>query len=141
MKIPDLNLLVYAFNSDAPSHGVAKIWWEDSLNNEESIGIPWLVLTGFIRLLSGRAIVKNPYPVKALFDITEEWFGLPHVTLLEPTRRTYSIMRRLMVEKNLPGSWVTDTFIASTAIELDAMLCTNDAGFSRFPGLKLQNPL
>src|SRR6058998_2427755 len=104
MRIPDLNLLVYAFNSDAPHHEQAASWWEESLNNEERVGIPWLVLVGFIRLLSGRIIVKTPFPVKNLFEIAEDWLALPHVTLLEPTLRTYSVMRKLMESQSLPGS-------------------------------------
>jgi uncharacterized protein len=139
--IPDLNLLVYAFNSDASHHRPSAQWWEDSLNGDERIGVPWLVLMGFIRLLSGKAVMKNPYPVKDLFQITKEWFQLPNVILLEPTVRTYDLMEKLMVSMSLPGSMATDTFIAATAIEHDASLCTNDTDFSRFHSLKTLNPL
>jgi uncharacterized protein len=141
MLVPDLNLLVYAFNADAPHHGAAAKWWEDALSGNERVGIPWFVLAGFIRLLSGKVVVKHPYPIKALFKITNEWFELPNVLLLEPTLRTYELMEKLMVEQSLPGSMVTDVFIAAKAMEHDATLCTNDAEFSRFPGLKQSNPL
>jgi hypothetical protein len=39
------------------------------------------------------------------------------------------------------GSLVTDAHLAALAIEHGAVLCTNDRGFTRLPGLKWNNPL
>jgi uncharacterized protein len=36
---------------------------------------------------------------------------------------------------------VPDAHIAALAIEHDLTLCTSDRDFSRFPGLRWQNPL
>jgi predicted nucleic acid-binding protein len=38
--IPDINLLVYAYNEAAPHHAVARAWWHDLMSREQSIGIP-----------------------------------------------------------------------------------------------------
>lgn len=32
MIVPDLNLLLYAYNADAPEHHAARRWWEDLVN-------------------------------------------------------------------------------------------------------------
>ena len=32
MIVPDVNILVYAYNQDAPHHRVARRWWEDALS-------------------------------------------------------------------------------------------------------------
>ena len=32
MIVPDTNLLVYAYNDDAPEYEAAKVWWECLLN-------------------------------------------------------------------------------------------------------------
>jgi predicted nucleic acid-binding protein len=34
MIIPDINLLIYAYNDQAVQHSEAKVWWEDLLNGK-----------------------------------------------------------------------------------------------------------
>ena len=42
MIIPDINLLVYAYNRDLPHHQSARKWWEACVNTlDEPVGIPW----------------------------------------------------------------------------------------------------
>ena len=43
MIIPDLNLLVYAYNSDAAHHQQAKIWWENLVAGSQPVALPWVV--------------------------------------------------------------------------------------------------
>jgi len=40
MKLVDLNLLLYAINSDSPAHPVAKQWVEETLSGDELVAIP-----------------------------------------------------------------------------------------------------
>jgi len=47
------------------------------------------------------------------------------------------LLRSTAVGANL----TTDAHIAAHAIERGGMLCSNDGDFSRFAGLRLQNPL
>lgn len=49
MKLVDLNVLLYAVNSDSAHHEAVSVWWESALNGDESIGLPWIVLLGFLR--------------------------------------------------------------------------------------------
>ena len=37
MIIPDLNLLIYAYNEGARLHAPAKRWWEDLLNGADCV--------------------------------------------------------------------------------------------------------
>ena len=57
MIIPDVNLLVYAYNSDAPFHPLAKRWWEGCLGGSQPVVIPWVVALGFVRLMTSRAVL------------------------------------------------------------------------------------
>lgn len=34
MIIPDVNLLIYAYNDQAPQHLAARAWWENLLNGD-----------------------------------------------------------------------------------------------------------
>ena len=40
MKVLDLNLLLYAVNRDSPQHRPAKAWLEQTLSDEEPVGLP-----------------------------------------------------------------------------------------------------
>ena len=57
MIIPDLNLLVYAYNSDAPYRQQAKAWWEHLV-----IGSQQMFLSGVFALLPSIPVVGVPGP-------------------------------------------------------------------------------
>lgn len=63
MILPDVNLLLHAYNSWSPVHPAARAWWEDLLNGTESVGLPWAALLGFIRIATHRHIPTRPMPV------------------------------------------------------------------------------
>lgn len=136
-----MNLLVYAFNRSAPQHSRAAAWWEQQVNGTQMVGIPWPVLQGFIRLLTGRQIVETPYTAHEIFEVVEEWWIRPSVRLLEPSRETYRLFRFLMESYNLAGSSSSDAVIASFALEHGARLASNDTDFLRFRELRVFNPL
>ena len=52
MIVPDINLLVYAYNDGSTHHVAARRWWESLVNGTERVGVPWIVLTGFVRLMT-----------------------------------------------------------------------------------------
>ncbi len=82
MIIPDLNLLIYAYNDGITQHEPARRWWENLLNGTDRVGIPWIVSTGFIRLLTHPRVMTHPASSHHALDIVAEWFSLPNVTAL-----------------------------------------------------------
>lgn len=116
MIVPDVNILVYAYNSSAPLHKRAVDWWKTQVNSGAQVGICWPVLQGFIRLLGSRRVVPNPYTSAELFSILDQWWSRPTVRLLGATESTYSTYRNLMEGYNLTG-----------ALHLSRLLKWNDA--------------
>ena len=49
MIVPDINLLVDAYNLDAPDHARARAWWTHLMNGVDAVGIPWADSCGFSR--------------------------------------------------------------------------------------------
>lgn len=140
MIIPDLNLLLYAYNPGAVNHKAAKKWWEDLLTSGSRVAIPWAVILGFIRLSTTRGVfVKPATPTEAL-DRIEAWFEQPGVSVLDPSPRHLSGLRSTLSEV-AGGPLTTDAHLAALAIENQAELHSNDVDFTRFPGLHLHNPL
>ena len=62
MILPDINLLLYAYNADAPEHLRAKAWWESCLSHNRPIGVPWIVILGYIRIMISRRVFRDPSP-------------------------------------------------------------------------------
>jgi toxin-antitoxin system PIN domain toxin len=140
MIIPDVNLLVYAYNPASEYHDDARKWWENLLNSEEPVGLPWLVLMGFLRVSTLRGILKEPVAPSACLATIESWLGRPCVSIVNPGREHLTWLKRHL--KNLPGGHLApDAHIAALASEFNATVHSNDTDFSRFPGLKWVNPL
>lgn len=141
MIIPDVNILVYAYDSTSRWHGRAREWWQRTLVGSESVGIPAVVIMAFIRLMTHTSLCGNPMAVSRARAIVSSWVAVDGVRVLAPTWETLSLMMELLEETGVGGSLSTDALIAAHALEQRASVCSNDADFKRFPGVKLHNPL
>jgi len=141
MIVPDVNLLVYAYNEAAPLHALARDWWEGALSKAQPIGVPWAVALGFVRIVTHPRVLDEPLLPGAALDRVEAWFARPEVRILEPGPRHLPIVRALFEATGVAGALTTDTHIAALAIEHQCELHSNDSDFSRYPGLRWRNPL
>lgn len=141
MILPDLNLLVYAYNSDAPAHKRAKAWWEACLTESRPVGLPWAVILGFLRLMTSRSVLVDPFTPQEAIGRIRSWLERPQVQILQPGSRHIELLDSLTQGATAFGSLVTDAHLAALAIEHQAEIHSNDGDFSRFPGLRWTNPL
>ena len=141
MIVPDINLLVYAYNEAAPLHAHAKAWWETLISGENPVGLAWAVVLGFVRLVTHPAVLETPLPPEAALDRVDAWLAREGVRILEPGPRHLRIVRDLFTATGVAAGLTTDTHLAAVAIEHQAELHSNDRDFERFPGLRLRNPL
>jgi predicted nucleic acid-binding protein len=56
-------------------------------------------------------------------------------------QRHREVLGRLLVSDGARGNLVPDAHLAALAIEHGLVLCSSDADFARFPGLRWDNPL
>lgn len=141
MIVPDVNLLIYAHDTQAPHHEHARTWWEAALNGRRRVGVPWAVAFGFIRLVTHPAVMRSPLSPQDALSRVDQWFRCEHVTPLEPGPRHLAIVRELFDGTGVAASLTTDTHLAALAIEHRAEMHSNDRDFERFEGLRLRNPL
>ncbi|MBN1959384.1 MAG: type II toxin-antitoxin system VapC family toxin [Deltaproteobacteria bacterium] len=140
MIIPDINLLIYAYNADAPLHSKACLWWEELINLSSPIAIPWVVSCGFIRLMTHTAVLQFPmFPAEAV-GIVASWYERRHVQVINPGPRHLAILGSLFTDTKVAGNLTTDTHLAAIAIEYQCEIHSNDYDFSRFKGLRWSNP-
>jgi hypothetical protein len=69
------------------------------------------------------------------------WLERPQAHLLVPGPRHLEILTEIMHAAGASGRLTTDAHLAALAIETQSELHSNDADFSRFPGLRWVNPL
>ena len=79
MKVVDLNILLYAVNQDAAHHEASRRWWEDAVNGDESIGLPWIVLLGFLRITTNPRIFPAPLDPATAISKLDTWLALDNV--------------------------------------------------------------
>jgi toxin-antitoxin system PIN domain toxin len=141
MNLPDLNLLLYAYNAHAPQHAQAKQWWEDALNGRELIGLPHEVMLGFVRIATNPRLGRAAVPLATARAVVAGWLEIPVSRVLLPSEDHCQKVFSLMERAGVSGQLTSDASLAVYAIESRAMLCSNDADFARFPGLRWTNPL
>ena len=141
MIVPDVNLLIHAYNTDSPDHSLARAWWEENLNLRRPIGLAWVALVGFIRLATNRAVLTRPLEVAAVLSVVRSWLEQPAVRILIPGERHGETLFRLLEEAGTAGNLTTDAHLAALAMEYRAEIASTDTDFARFRGLRWFNPL
>lgn len=141
MIIIDTNLLIYAYNSDAPQHEPAAAWLTTLFNGEEEVGLAEVVLIGFIRIVTQARIVPKPMEPAGAIALVQSWLERPNARLLQGTPESLAHCLHAIATIGVAGNLCTDAQIAGLALTYRATVATVDADFQRFVGLKLIYPL
>ena len=141
MKIVDVNVLLYATNSDAPHHERCRLWLESALVEEEPLGFAWIVVLGFLRIVTSSRVLPRPLDSDSAVEIVEEWLAQPAATVVVPTERHWTVLKELLGQLGTAGNLTSDAHVAALAIERGARLYSTDNDFSRFPKVRWTNPL
>ena len=140
MKVVDVNILLYAVNDQADKHDRIRRGWEAALNGDESVGLPWLVLSGFLRLSTNPKIFPTPLPVNLALARVTAWLDARMVTTIGEKPNHWDVLRKLLSETGTAGNLTTDAHLATLAITHDATLASCDNDFIRFQHLRSENP-
>ena len=141
MILPDVSILVHAYNTGSLHHKSARAWWEETLTQPRPVGLPWVSILGFVRIMTRRGILQIPmYPNEAILRV-RSWLALPGVQILTPGEFHAEIFFRLIEHVGTAGDLTTDAHLAALAIEYRAELASTDTDFARFPGLRWFNPV
>ncbi len=108
----------------------------------EPWALPWPCVYEFLKVVTHPRILDPPIPVRVAVDMIEAFMDAPTVVLLGDGPAHRSCFRRTVLDGGVTGSAVHDAHIAALAREHGVTeLLTADRDFSRFPGLKVRNPL
>jgi toxin-antitoxin system PIN domain toxin len=141
VKLPDANLLLYAYDAGSPHHRMVREWFEDELSGTETVAFGWPVLLAFLRLATNTRVFESPLEPAEAFGVVESWLTQPSTAIVHPGDRHLALLRELLEPLGTAGNLVADANLAALAIEHGATLCSADPDFARFPRLRLLNPL
>jgi toxin-antitoxin system PIN domain toxin len=141
MIIPDVNLLLYAYDSRSPFHTEASAWWQRCLSGTEPVGFAPVVVFGFMRIATNPRAFRVPLTPGEAAQAVRSWLAQPVALVLEPPVDHIEQVLTLLETVGTAGNLVTDAEIASLAILHNAILHTADADFLRFSGLRWFNPV
>lgn len=141
MILVDANILIYAYDLDAPQHERARTWFDAKLSGDEPVALPWACILAFVRIATNRRVFPLAKPVSEVWHQAREWLLCPPVWIPQPTERHADVLGELLSLPSMSGNLVTDAHLAALAIEHGLTLCSNDGDFARFPKLRWVNPL
>lgn len=141
MKIVDLNVLLYVVNESGAQHEAIHEWWLDAIDGDESIGLPWIVLLGFVRLSTNARVFPRPISHRKALEKIDAWLSLPIVHVPTEKDNHWAVLSGLLREAGAAGNLTSDAHLAALAMTRDALLVSCDNDFARFRGLRYLNPL
>ena len=138
----DTNILVYAHRSDLPAHARAAQVAEDVLSGPAQVGLCWPVLQEFLAVVTNPRIFTEPTPADRAFAQVDDWLSSPRAIPLHESQAHLQTLRSLVIDGRAIGGALHDARIAAICLDHGVSeLLTADRDFSRFPALRIRNPL
>jgi toxin-antitoxin system PIN domain toxin len=141
MILCDVNVLVYAYRTEAPEHERYAAWLRETIASEQACGVSELVLSRFLRIVTHPRGMQTPAPLERALAFTTRLREQPNAFPVSPGARHWPIFERLCRHAGAVGNLVPNAYLAALAIEHGAELITADGDFARFPGLRWRHPL
>lgn len=137
----DANILLYAVDRTSPFHPAALAWLTEQLNGPRRIGLPWPVLTAFLRIATSPRASQNPLEPEAAWSYAADWLAAGPSWIPVPTDRHQEVLGRLVARYQLRGNTISDAHLAALAIEHGLTICSADTDFARYTEIEWLNPI
>lgn len=140
MMLPDVNVLIGAFRSDAGHHHECRGWLNRLIESGASFAMSPLALGAVVRITTQARVFVVPSTLDEAFGYCDDILGQPGCRVVEPGEAHWGIFKRLAMQTGTRGSRLTDVWFAALAIEWGCEWVTLDRDFARFPGLRWKAP-
>jgi uncharacterized protein len=132
VRMPDVNVLIYAHRTDFPGHAGYREWLEAMVADRLPFGLSILVAVGFLRVVTSLPPPYGPTPQMAALAVVESLLARDKCRLLVPGPRHWSIVASLCRATSATGKQVADAQHAALAIECGGEWVTRDRDFAAF---------
>lgn len=138
----DTNLLVYAHREDSPFHAAACQCIASLAEGIAAWAVPWPCLHEFLAIATHPRIYSPPTPVCEAIDQVDAWLESPSLRLLAESETHWETLRAQISAGRISGPQIHDARIAALCLQHGVHeLWSADRDFSRFPELRVVNPL
>lgn len=138
----DTNLLVYAHRADSPFHAAALRAVVGLAESGQRWGIPWPCVHEFIAITTHPRIYLPPTSLEVALQAMDVWLAAPHCETLTEGPGYWDVLRGLCRKASVRGPVVHDARVAALCLHHGvAELWSADRDFTRFPALRVRNPL
>ena len=142
MRLLDVNILVYAAIDSYTQHDKVRRWLQKCLASKtEKVAFPWETIAGFVRVVTNERFMKPALTVSEAWGAVETWLSAPAAWIPVPTPRHIEYFRKFMRMKDIGSKLVADAQLAALACEHGLTLVSADADFTKFDGLRVENPI
>ena len=111
MILPDVNVLLYAFRTDAQDHASYRRWLEDLLNGEMAYGMSPQVLAAIIRVATHPRIFVRPSRLEDVTAFASLLLEQPHCQTVQPGPRHWNIFRDVCRKSKATGNLIQDCLL------------------------------
>lgn len=138
----DTNLLVYAHREDSPWHDAALKAMMGLAEGPAFWAIPWPCVHEFLAIVTHPRIYRPPTPMPIAIKAVRAWMDSPTLRLLGESPDHLNRLEHLVLTAKAVGPMVHDARIAALCLSHGVrQFWSADRDFSRFPSLKIKNPL
>ncbi len=142
MTAVDTNLLVYAHREDSVWHEAALGVMMKLALGAAPWAIPWPCVHEFLAVVTHPKIYQPPTPMPVAIAAVRAWMDSPTLRLLGESPDHLNRLERLVLSARASGPMVHDARIAALCLSHGIrQFLSADRDFSRFPSLKVKNPL
>jgi uncharacterized protein len=138
----DTNILVYSHRVDSPFHEQARDAVKSLAQGDRRWAIAWPSIHEFIGVVTHPKILTEPSTLVEAFRQIEAWQGSESLLFLSEGINHYTVLRQVCDIGKVRGPMIHDARIAAICIDHGVSeLWSADRDFSRFPQIKVKNPL
>ncbi len=141
MILVDANILIYSHVESFAQHEPARNWLDQQLNGSTRVGLPWVSLLAFLRLVTNPRVFERPESMVDAWRQVLAWLACETAWIPQPTERHVDLLDQLLALPGVHANLVPDAHLAVLALENGLTLCSTDGDFARFPLLRWINPL
>ncbi len=138
----DTNIAVYAHRVDSRWHAAAAARLRELVEGGGAWALPWPCVHEFLAVVTHPRIYRPPTPLARAVAQVEAWLESPTLVLLGEGDGYWSSLKALATAGKIDGPQFHDARVAALCLTHGVReLWTADRDFSRFPGLRVVNPL
>jgi toxin-antitoxin system PIN domain toxin len=140
MRMPDVNILVYAHRREDPDHDFYRMWLERLANGPEPFALSVLVSVAFVRIVTHPAFLPCPTPLHQAISVIDSLAALPNCLMPSLGDRHWDLVKMLCEAASARGKLVADAQHAAMALEHGCTWVTRDLDFDDFrsSGLRVE---